>query len=197
MGLKILGLITNIEEYQIVYIIMSEENISQEFRLKIIDETRNWLTEEINQNWLMSKQHKKVYRVLNYIEHLLILISTLTGCVSVSTFVSLVSIPIGITSPATGLTICLITAAIKKYKSIIKKKKHDKILSLPKSKLNSVQVFNKVLIDSNIIHREFVLMNNALKEFDNINKEIIMINKSLNYIKQCYLIVLGVEKIQK
>ena len=145
----------------------------------------------------MSKQHKKVYRVLNYIEHLLILISTLTGCVSVSTFVSLVSIPIGITSPATGLTICLITAAIKKYKSIIKKKKHDKILSLPKSKLNSVQVFNKVLIDSNIIHREFVLMNNALKEFDNINKEIIMINKSLNHIKQCYLIVLGVEKIQK
>ena len=145
----------------------------------------------------MSKQHKKVYRVLNYIEHLLILISTLTGCVSVSTFVSLVSIPIGITSPATGLTIFLITAAIKKYKSIIKKKKHDKILSLPKSKLNSVQVFNKVLIDSNIIHREFVLMNNALKEFDNINKEIIMINKSLNYIKQCYLIVLGVEKIQK
>ena len=31
------------------YIIMSEENI-QEIRLKNIDETRNYLTEEINQN---------------------------------------------------------------------------------------------------------------------------------------------------
>ena len=49
---------------------MSEENISQEFRLKNIDETRNYLIEKINQNELMSKKHKKVYRLLNYIEHL-------------------------------------------------------------------------------------------------------------------------------
>ena len=76
---------------------MSEENISQEFRLKNIDETRHYLIEEINQNELMSKKHKKVYRVLNYIDHLPILISTITGCVSISAFVSLVGIPIGIT----------------------------------------------------------------------------------------------------
>ena len=44
---------------------MSEENISQEFRLKKIDETRNYLIEEINQNELMSRKYKKVYRVLN------------------------------------------------------------------------------------------------------------------------------------
>ena len=60
---------------------MSEENLNQEFRPKNIDETRNYLIEEINQNELMSKKHKKVYRVLNYIEHLLILISTVTRCV--------------------------------------------------------------------------------------------------------------------
>ena len=39
----------------------------------------------------MGKKHKKVYRVLNYIEHLLILISA---------FASFVGIPIGITSSA-------------------------------------------------------------------------------------------------
>ena len=38
---------------------MTEENISQEFRLKNIDETRNYFIEEINQNELMSKKHKK------------------------------------------------------------------------------------------------------------------------------------------
>ena len=66
---------------------MSEENISQEFRMKNNkDETRNYLTEEINQNKLMSKKHKKVHRVLNYIEYLLILISTVTGCVFISAF---------------------------------------------------------------------------------------------------------------
>ena len=40
-----------------------------------------------------------------------------------STFANLVGIPIGTTSSATGLKICAITAAIKKYKSIIKKNK--------------------------------------------------------------------------
>ena len=42
----------------------------------------------------MSKKHKKVCRVLNYIDHLLIVISTITGYVSISTFPSLVAIPI-------------------------------------------------------------------------------------------------------
>ena len=82
----------------------------------------------------MSKKHKKVCRVLNYIDHSLIVISTITGCVSISAFASLVGIPIGITSSATGLKVRVITAGIKKYKSIIKKKKknHDKIVLLAK-----------------------------------------------------------------
>ena len=63
--LKVLGLITNVEEYQKIeksiskYIIMLEENISQEFRLKNINETRSYLIEETNKNELMSKKHKK------------------------------------------------------------------------------------------------------------------------------------------
>ena len=52
----------------------------------------------------------------------LILASTITGCVSISAFASLISIPIGITSSAIGLKICSIAAGIKRYKSIIKKK---------------------------------------------------------------------------
>ena len=66
--------------------------------MKNIDEAKNYLTEEINQNELMSKKHKKIYRVLNSIEHLLILISTLTWYVSISTFAKLVGlkIPAGI-----------------------------------------------------------------------------------------------------
>ena len=75
---------------------MAEENISQEFRLKNIDETRNYLIEEINRNELMSKKHKKVCTTLNYIEHFLILVSTITGWVSISAFASLTGILIGI-----------------------------------------------------------------------------------------------------
>ena len=49
---------------------MPEENINQKFRLKKIDEIRNYLNEERNQNKLMGKKHKKVCRGLNYIDHL-------------------------------------------------------------------------------------------------------------------------------
>ena len=58
----------------------------------------------------MSKKRKKNCRFLNYIEHLLILISTVTGCVSTSAFPSLLGITIGITSSTIGLKICVITA---------------------------------------------------------------------------------------
>ena len=120
----------------------------------------------------MSKKYKKV---LNYIDHSLIVISTITGCVSISAFASLVGIPIGIMSSATAWKICVIIARIKKYKSIIKKKrkKHDKIVLLAKSKLNGIEVLiSKALIDSSISHDEFVLINNVLKEFYDAREEI-------------------------
>ena len=108
--------------------------MNQEFRLKKIDKIRNYVIEEINQNKLMSKKHKKVCTVLNFIDHMLIAISTITRCVSISAFMSLVGIPIGITSSASGLKICVINAEFKKLKSIInkKRKKHDQIVLLAK-----------------------------------------------------------------
>ena len=110
---------------------------------------------------------------LNYIQQLLILISTVSGCVSISGFASLVGIPMGITSSATGLKIYVITAGTEKYRSIIKiKKKHNKILSLAKFELNSVKVLIfKGLIDSNISHDESISINNLPKEFDDIKDE--------------------------
>ena len=79
-------------------------------------------------------------------------------------------------SSAIGLNICVITAGIKKYKSINKKNKNKIVLSkvlLAKSKLNSIVVLiSQVLINSNIWHDEFVLINNVVKEFYDMKKEI-------------------------
>ena len=102
---------------------MSEENINQEFRLKNIDKTRNYLIEEINWNELMNKKQKKFCRVLSYIDHLLIIVSKFTGFVSISAFASLVGIFLGILSSPTALKMGAITAGTKNYKPIIKKKK--------------------------------------------------------------------------
>ena len=108
--------------------------------------------------------------VLNYIEHLLILISAITECVS--TFYvspSLVGIHIRTMSSAIGLKFCAINSGIIiKYKLIIKKqnKKNNKIVLLAKSKLNSIEFLtSNVFIGSNISHDEFILINNVVEEF--------------------------------
>ena len=82
-----------------------------------------------------------VCKFLNYIEHLLILASTVTGCVSISAFASLVGFPVGIASSATTIKSCVVAAGIKKYKSIIykKRKKYDKIVLLGKAKLGTFE----------------------------------------------------------
>ena len=57
---------------------------------------------------------------------------------------------------------------------------------LTKSKLNSIEVLIcKYLIDSNINHCEFVLISNALKEYDKMKediKDLISYSKNLDYL---------------
>ena len=77
--------------------------MSQKSRYKNIEEIRNYLLEEINQNDLMNRMHKKVCTILNYIEHFLILASTIMGCISISASTSLLGIPVVITSSAIGI----------------------------------------------------------------------------------------------
>ena len=115
--LTILGLINHIQKYQKTY---NHACRKQESRMYIqkIDEIGNYLIEGVNRNELMSKKYKKVCRVLSYIDHLVIVIFKITGCVSISAFASLVGIPIGITSSAIRIKTGVITAGIKKYKSI-------------------------------------------------------------------------------
>ena len=120
--------------------------------MRKIGEIKNYLTEGINQNEILSKKREKVCRVLNYIENSFIAVSTITGCFSISAFASLVGIPIGITSSAIVLKICIITAGIKNHKLIIKKKKkYDRSVLLAKSELNNIEVLiSKASIIPNI-----------------------------------------------
>ena len=123
----------------------------------------------------MSKKHKKKCRNLNYIEHFLLFISAVNDCVTMSAFASLVDISIGIASFAVGINIYVITAGNKKYKSNINKwkKKHDKIVLLAKTKLNTTKVLiNTALIDSNTNHDKFVSLNNILREYNELKETI-------------------------
>ena len=114
----------------------------------------------------MSKKPKKICTSLNYIEHFLILGFAITE------FLLLLFQWVQELRGITSSTI-VITATIKKYQSIIKKKKHDKTVLLPKSKLNNIEVlFYKSLFDSFISHDEFFLIKCMLKEYNEMKKEI-------------------------
>ena len=109
---------------------------------------------------------------LKYIEHFLVLASVINRCISISPSLG---VPTGITTSQIKPKICVITARIKMYKLIIKKKKkkYDKFVLLAKTKSNIIEnLISKDLNDLNISRWEFVLINNVLKEYDDTKEKI-------------------------
>ena len=132
---------------------------------------------------MISKRHKKTCRNSNYVEHLLIFVSTSTGCVSISSFAYLFGILVGTTSSVATVKICVITPAIKKYKWITKKKKkkHDKIVLLAKAKLDTFEVLiSKALVDSYISHDKVVSVN-VWREYNEMKEEIKKLELLIHY----------------
>ena len=74
----------------------------------------------------------------DYINKVLIVLSATTSGVSIVSFTSIVGVQVGIASVTFTLIFSLTTEIVKKLLNITrnKKKKHDKILMLAKSKLN-------------------------------------------------------------
>ena len=78
-----------------------------------MEEISNYFIKKLNQNRFLSKKHKNVYAIQNYIEYLLISAPAVTGCVSISAFTSLVGILLGIASSVIGKINFAIIAGIK------------------------------------------------------------------------------------
>ena len=69
-------------------------------------------------------KNRKLCRALNYFEHFLVFVSAVCDYVWISVFVSLAGVLVGTASFSVRLKICAITTNIKKYNSIMKKKKN-------------------------------------------------------------------------
>ena len=129
------------------------------FRLDEISKIKNYFIEEINQRKSCSKTLSKYVAAFDYLDKILIVLSATTGGVSICSFTSIVRAPVGIASASFTLIFSLSTGITKKLWNITrrKKKKHDKILTLAKSKLNSIETLvSQALIDMDISH-EYLL----------------------------------------
>ena len=101
---------------------------------------------------------------------ILTILSATSGGVSIISFTNIVGAPDGIASSSFTLVFSLTTGIIKNILSITrnKKKKHDKIFILPKSKLNSIErLLSKALVDMEISHEEIDMI---LKEKNRYEK---------------------------
>ena len=136
------------------------------FRLDEISKIENYFIEEINQRKSCSQKLNKYVTTFDYIDKILIVLSATTGGVSIISFTSIIGAPVGIASASFTLIFSLTTGIVKKLLNITrkKKKKHDKILMLAKSKFNSIDtLISQTLIDMDISHEEFIT---TLKEKD-------------------------------
>ena len=147
---------------------IDKANLSEQtkFRLDEISKIENYFIEEINQRKSCSQKLNKYVTTFDYIDKILIVLSATSSGVSIISFTSIIGAPVAIASASLTLIFSLTTGIVKKILNITrnKKKKHDKILILAKSKLNSIEtLMPQALIDMDIIHEEFVTI---LKEKD-------------------------------
>ena len=139
---------------------IDKTNLSEQtkFRLSEIIGIENYFHQEINQRKSCSKKLSKYVTAFDYIDKILIVLSATSSGVSIISFTSIIGAPVGIASASFTLIFSLTTGIIKKLLSITrnKKKKHDKILMLAKSKLSSIETLvSQALIDMEISHEEF------------------------------------------
>ena len=140
-------------------------------RLNKITEIENYFHQEINQRKSCSKKLNKYVTTFDYIDKILIVLSATSSGVSIISFTSIIGAPVGIASASFTLIFSLTTGIIKKLLSITrnKKKKHDKIFILAKSKLNSIETLvSQALIDMEISHEELATILNERDKYEEI-----------------------------
>ena len=148
--------------------ILSEQT---KFRLSEIIGIENYFYQEINQRKSCSKKLNKYVTTFDYIDKILIVLSATSSGVSIISFTSIVGAPVGIASASLTLFFSLSTGIVEKLLNITrkKKKKHDKVLMLAKSKLNSIKtLISQALIDMDISHKEFITILNEKEKYDNM-----------------------------
>ena len=121
-------------------------NDQTRFRLNEINKIKKCFISEIQERETISKKLVKVVLIktasLDYMDKVLIVLSTTSGGISIMSHSSVIGIPAGIISSSFTLVFSLTTGIIKILllkETRKKKKKHSKIIMLAKTKLNSIE----------------------------------------------------------
>ena len=130
----------------------------QQFRLNKINEIKDYFLAEIRERELISKNISKYIASLDYFDKSLNVLSILSGSISIASFVSVIVVPAGIIGASYSFSFSITSEYIKRFLKTIrnKKKKHNTVAMLARSKLNCIE--NKIsdaLMDNEISHEDF------------------------------------------
>ena len=111
----------------------------------------------IRERELISKNLSKYIASLDYFDKSSNVLSILSGSIYIASFASVVGVPAGIIGASCTFTFSITSGFVKRFLKTIrnKKKKHNKIFMLARSKVNSIEnKISKALIDNEIINEE-------------------------------------------
>ena len=173
-------------------------NISneQQFRLNKINEIKDYFLAEIRERELISKNISKYIASLDYFDKSLNVLSILSGSISIASFATVIGAPAGIIGASCGFTFSITSGFVKKFLKTIrnKKKKHNKIVLLPRSKLNSIESkISKALVDNEIGHEDVETIINEKIKYWELKESIRMMNNHRSDAEKVSLIEEGKE----
>ena len=148
---------------------------NQQFRLNKINEIKDYFIAEIKERELMSNRLSKYITSFYYFDKSLIVLSATSGSISIASFAAVTGTPVGITSASLSLTFLLSTGkSLKTTRN--KKKKHNKIFMLDRSKLSSIECkISEALLNNEISHEHFMTIISEERYYRELKESIIMV----------------------
>ena len=137
---------------------ISELKDLTKYRLDEINKIKDYFNAEIKERKDVVKKISKYVVAFDYADKLFITLSASFGTLSITSYATIVGIPVGIAGASLTLIFTVTTGVVKKILNITrkKKKKHNKIIILARSKLNIIEnLISQALIDFDISHEEF------------------------------------------
>ena len=138
----------------------------------------------------MSKRLSKYIASFDYFYKSLIVLSVTTGSISIASFATVIGAPVGMMNASCSLTFSITTG--KLLKATRNKKKHNKIIMLARSKLNSIESkISETLINNEISHEDFMTIINEEKKYWELKESIWMMNSQRSDVEKNNLIEEG------
>ena len=135
----------------------------------------------------MSKRLSKYISSFDYFDKSLIVLSVRPGSIFIASFATVVGAPVGMMSASCSLAFSITTGFVKKFLKTTrnKKKKHNKIVMLARSKLNSIESkISEALINNEISHEDFTTIINEEKKYRELKESIRMMNSQRSDVEK-------------